>query len=77
MVYLTDDFEGEPQEPAEAIPQWHPTAAIPYEEMWEDDRYWLPALLAGQRFTGQVQVAGETVTAQDIQIIENDIVLSL
>ena len=77
LVYLTGDFEGEPQETAEAIPQWHPTAAIPYEEMWDDDRYWLPALLAGRCFKGQVQVDGETVTAQDIQFIENDINISL
>ncbi len=77
LVYLTDRFEGEPRETAEAIPQWHPTTAIPYQEMWEDDLHWLPALLAGQCFRGQVAVAGEVVTSHDIQIIGNEINVSL
>ena len=77
LVYLTDRFEGEPRETAEALPRWYATDAIPYDEMWDDDRYWLPALLAGRRFEGSVEVAGETVTSQNIQFIENEITISL
>ena len=76
LVYLTDRFEGEPDETAEAVPLWYSTGAIPYGEMWEDDRCWLPMLLAGDRFEGTVQVQGEHATKQNIKIVENDIVLS-
>ncbi len=31
----------------EAAPLWAPVAALPYDEMWADDRHWLPAVLAG------------------------------
>lgn len=29
-------------------PQWFDIADIPYEQMWEDDKIWLPELLKGQ-----------------------------
>ncbi len=77
LVYLTDRFEGEPQETAEAVPRWYSTDAIPYGEMWEDDSYWLPALLAGERFEGTVEVTGEHVTTQNIKVVKNDIFISL
>lgn len=34
----------------ECAPAWVPLNAIPYEQMWEDDRSWLPSLLAGRPF---------------------------
>ena len=49
-VYRTRDFEGVPTESAEAAPLWTPLDRIPYDRMWEDDRYWLPMLISGQRF---------------------------
>ena len=52
-VFVSDGFDGEPTETDEAIPLWFPVDAIPYEEMWEDDQYWFPALLAGERFDGR------------------------
>jgi 8-oxo-dGTP diphosphatase len=27
---------------------WMPIDAIPYDEMWADDRIWLPRVLAGE-----------------------------
>lgn len=34
----------------ECAPAWVPTRDIPYDLMWEDDRSWLPSLLAGRPF---------------------------
>ncbi|MEZ5332641.1 MAG: hypothetical protein R2991_11445 [Thermoanaerobaculia bacterium] len=44
---------GRPVATAEAIPHWTPVADIPYDEMWEDDRIWLPHLLDGVPFSGR------------------------
>lgn len=49
-VYRTRDFEGVPTETREAAPVWTPIDQIPFDAMWEDDRYWLPMMIRGQRF---------------------------
>jgi 8-oxo-dGTP diphosphatase len=55
-VFIAPRFEGEPIETDEAVPVWHATAALPYDEMWDDDREWLPLLLAGKCFRGSVRI---------------------
>ena len=37
----------------EAVPLWFEETDIPYHEMWEDDRLWIPHLLAGRCFSGR------------------------
>lgn len=44
-AYLCDDWAGEPHETEEMAPQWFSQNAIPYDNMWEDDKYWLPQVL--------------------------------
>ncbi len=36
---------GEPTESEEMRPHWYPIADVPYEQMWLDDKVWLPHLL--------------------------------
>jgi len=50
-VFSADGCEGEPAETDEALPIWTPLGAIPYDEMWADDRVWLPLMLAGRHFS--------------------------
>ncbi|MFH1311036.1 MAG: 8-oxo-dGTP diphosphatase [Nanoarchaeota archaeon] len=45
-------YLGTPKESEEMIPQWFNINKIPYNQMWEDDKYWLPKLLNGQKFKG-------------------------
>lgn len=51
-VYRASIFTGTPIETDEAIPMWFAIDAIPFTEMWEDDRLWLPLLLEGKTFSG-------------------------
>jgi 8-oxo-dGTP diphosphatase len=51
-VYRTHEIEGTPIETDEASPRWCDLAEIPFDEMWEDDRYWLPLVIQGRRFSG-------------------------
>lgn len=52
-VFRADDCDREPRETDEAIPLWAHVDALPYEEMWEDDRIWLPMLLREEPFHGR------------------------
>lgn len=49
-VYAAEGVDGDPEPTAEATPVWHPVDDLPYEEMWVDDRVWLPHLLDGRTF---------------------------
>lgn len=69
-VFLAPDFDGEPIETAEAIPLWLAIDAIPYDEMWADDRHWLPRLLDGDRFEAWFEFDGDRMLSQEIRWIE-------
>ena len=51
-VYRASGVAGTPAETAEARPVWVDLDAVPYDEMWEDDRLWLPLLLDGRTVRG-------------------------
>jgi 8-oxo-dGTP diphosphatase len=51
-VFRADDCDGEPRETGEAVPIWVDVEGIPYEEMWEDDPYWIPLMLNRTPFRG-------------------------
>lgn len=52
-VFRAARFTGRLQETDEATPMWYRLDEIPYHEMWEDDRYWLPLVLDGRPFFGR------------------------
>ena len=47
-AFVASDYDGVPTETIEAAPRWFTVDAIPYDEMWKDDRLWLPHVLAGR-----------------------------
>ena len=53
QVFVANRFKGTPTETDEAVPLWFDIADIPYDQMWADDRIWLPRLLAGERVDGR------------------------
>jgi len=52
-VFEVREFYGEPTETDEMAPKWFMFADIPYDNMWADDKEWLPVLLAGKFFVGK------------------------
>jgi len=48
-VFTAHRFSGSVREGREGVLRWHPVQELPFDRMWEDDRYWLPQVLAGQR----------------------------
>ena len=47
-VFVSRQALGEPHETPEARPFWVRLDELPYDRMWEDDRFWLPHVLAGR-----------------------------
>jgi len=51
-VFEAGRFEGTLQANEEGPLEWVPEGALPYDQMWEDDRLWVPHVLAGRRVRG-------------------------
>lgn len=65
-VYLTTDFAGEPAESDEVIPRWFGYSGLPFDGMWDDARYWLPLVLAGQDVRSVITFADDCATVASI-----------
>jgi len=65
-VFVASDCIGEPFETEEADPVWVPLDGIPYHEMWADDHYWLPGVIAGGQFRGFFHFDGEKMLSNDV-----------
>ena len=68
-VFLASGCVGEPRETDEAAPLWVRRDALPFDEMWADDRHWLPLLLEGHRFDGRFVFQGETMLSREVRVL--------
>jgi mutator protein MutT len=48
-TYVCTEWDGEPVETEEMAPKWFDISDIPYDDMWQDDRYWMPQVFAGKK----------------------------
>jgi len=62
FVFCTYLWEGNPTESNEMVPQWYSIEKIPYYQMWDDARYWLPRVLSGEKFQAQFQYRVDNTT---------------
>jgi 8-oxo-dGTP diphosphatase len=46
-AFLATQWTGEPDESDQMRPGWYRFDAVPFAQMWDDSRYWLPQMLAG------------------------------
>lgn len=51
-VYLISTWDGEPSETEEMRPAWFNMNNLPYNNMFPDDIYWHPKVLAGKKMKG-------------------------
>lgn len=65
-VFMADGCTGDAVETDEAVPLWTAENAIPYDEMWADDRVWLPEMLAGNRFALRAVFDGDTMLSHTL-----------
>ena len=51
-VYSSQSFSGELKQSVEGPLKWVDVDRLPYNEMWGDDRYWVPLLFKDKNFSG-------------------------
>lgn len=69
FVFRTSTFDGEPVETAEAAPFWCRWDALPLDDMWEDDRYWLPAIRAGRRVRADLVFENDRLVSRRVRLV--------
>lgn len=74
-VYFIEQISGEPKESEEMAFKWFGLHEIPYFQMWDDDKYWLPNVLAGKKLRATFVFKNENnenvVAEQDIKEIQS------
>ena len=66
-AYIGRGFSGIPTKTVEADPFWCPLSEIPYDRMWEDDKFWLPRLLCGERINAELVFSNNILTDYDVR----------
>ncbi len=67
VVYIVDIWDGVPTETEEMAPKWFKFEDVPYDQMWEDDQYWLPQVIRGK------QVEASFLFNEKQELIEKEI----
>ncbi len=66
-VYRATSYSGELCSTVEADPLWCELDALPFDEMWADDRYWLPLAIDGTTFQGKWIFDDDAMVAKDLR----------
>jgi 8-oxo-dGTP pyrophosphatase MutT (NUDIX family) len=58
-IFIVTKWQGEPVETEEMRPKWFNLNDIPYDQMWSDDKVWMPKALKGKMLTGSFMFDNE------------------
>ncbi|KAK7046763.1 7,8-dihydro-8-oxoguanine triphosphatase [Favolaschia claudopus] len=58
-IFRAEDYTGAITESDEMRPEWFDQDNVPFDNMWESDRHWLPLLLTNQRFSARADFVKE------------------
>ncbi len=68
-VFLAAGYTGTVVATDEADPFWCPIDAIPYEQMWEDDKLWLPHVLDGAYVSARFVFQDDEIKSREISVL--------
>lgn len=66
-IFVASHWRGTLVETEEADPFWVAETDIPFDQMWEDDKWWLPAVLAGDHVEAEMAFDGDEMITWDIR----------
>lgn len=57
-VYRAMIASGDIHETADMVPGWYPISNLPFAQMFDSDRHWLPKAVCGEKFDAKVRYWG-------------------
>jgi len=67
-LFSTRVFTGTPRSTAEGRVKWFSLAQLPFNEMWDDDKYWLGLMLSGSKFDARFYFDRDNATVTSHKI---------
>ncbi|MCB1139823.1 MAG: NUDIX domain-containing protein [Leptospiraceae bacterium] len=68
FLFRSYDFSGHPVETPEMRPRWFSIRELPFDKMWEDDRFWLPHVLQGKEVYATFRFAQKKMVDYSLEI---------
>jgi 23S rRNA (cytosine1962-C5)-methyltransferase len=75
-VFRVDDPQGEPVESDEISPKWFDVDKLPFDQMWDDDRYWLSPVLAGLPYSARFTFQDDNATVTKVELADTSPAIS-
>ncbi len=70
-VFLVRNWKGEPSESEEMYPKWFQAGNLPFEEMWDDDKFWVSRVLNGEKLKADfIFKEGEKIKSRNIKRVK-------
>jgi ADP-ribose pyrophosphatase YjhB (NUDIX family) len=71
-TYMCDEWERSPIESEEMRPQWFDITDIPYAEMWPDDEFWLPLVVAGEKVVSTFRLdQDDKIVSHEVNVVDS------
>ncbi len=71
-VFIATKWDGDPTESEEMAPEWFKIHELPFEDMWPDDPYWLPQVLAWKKLKATfVLDSKDQITSHSVEEVTN------
>lgn len=73
-IFYCNNYSGILMETEEMKPQWFSVDEIPYDDMWTDDKLWMPLLLNGKKFKGNFLLDKPSSNDYRAKIIKHELI---
>ncbi|MEK6886764.1 MAG: NUDIX domain-containing protein [Nanoarchaeota archaeon] len=70
-VYLVRSWRGNLKESDEMSHRWFSQDKLPFDKMWDNDKYWLPIILRGKKLKGIVHHSEDKTLKHDFKYVHS------
>lgn len=71
-VFVATKWVGKPIESDEMNPKWFKTNDLPYNQMWPDDSFWVPKVIAGKKVIAKFKLdESDKIINSNVKIIKS------
>jgi len=71
-VFFAKEWKGEPEETEEMKPQWFDYDKAPIDQMWQDDKYWLPLVIEGKKVRAEFTFGKDNISVLKKKVVTVD-----